>query len=288
MVDVGGTPASEHITAAAEHLNLMIKAWHLDDIKLWLNEQIVVYLAYDTESYTLGPTGDHAALLSDTVKTQLSADIASGTSTLTVDSITGIADGDYAGIELDDGTIQWSTVNGSPSGSTVELDDNLTDDAATDNWLFFHTNYITRPFKILDAYLRDTDDIDEPITIVNHRREYFEINEKDATGATTLIYYEPIITDGRLYTWPVASAGEITDRLILTIQRTIEDFDSSANNFDGPSETLNALVWNLAAELTTIYPTSREATILAKAKVLRDQLQSHYGSNEAVYLRPEW
>ena len=56
--------------------------------------------------------------------------------TIDVDSISGIADDDGIGITLDDGTVQWTTVNGTPSGNTVTLAEDLDGDAAAGNVVY--------------------------------------------------------------------------------------------------------------------------------------------------------
>ena len=54
-----------------------------------------------------------------------------GQTSITVASITGIADGDTLGILLDDDSWHWSTVNGAPSGTTVVITDALPSAAGT-------------------------------------------------------------------------------------------------------------------------------------------------------------
>jgi hypothetical protein len=44
--------------------------------------------------------------------------------------VTGVATTYNIGVQLDDGTFQWTTVNGAPSGFTVTLTAVLTDSAA--------------------------------------------------------------------------------------------------------------------------------------------------------------
>lgn len=55
--------------------------------------------------------------------TTLSADASGGATSITVASITNFADADTIGIELDDGSHHVTTINGAPSGNTINLDD---------------------------------------------------------------------------------------------------------------------------------------------------------------------
>jgi ethanolamine utilization microcompartment shell protein EutS len=63
----------------------------------------------------------------------LSADASEGDTTITVSSATNISDDDNIGITLDDGTIQWTYVNGTPVGNVVTLGEILDGDASSGN-----------------------------------------------------------------------------------------------------------------------------------------------------------
>ena len=54
-------------------------------------------------------------------ETTLTANGSGGATTLTVNSITGLASGDVIGVKLDTGLYHFTTINGAPSGSTVTL-----------------------------------------------------------------------------------------------------------------------------------------------------------------------
>ena len=101
----GETPDADDYAVASETLNLLIKSWQNQGIGLWLNQECTLYLQNDTVQYALGPSGDHWT--ADPHKTELAAVGTTGDLTITVDSYAGMADGDYIGIELDSGTIQW-------------------------------------------------------------------------------------------------------------------------------------------------------------------------------------
>lgn len=289
-IDPALTVPAQDITDGAQILNLMIKSWQTDNIFLWLNEEVCLFQQYATQFYALGPTGDNCALLSDSFKVQLAVAGAAAAGTITVDDDDDITDGDYIGIQLDGGTIQWTTVNGTPAANVVTLTAALTGAAAVDNWVFTYTTKISRPLRILEARVRDTDDVDTPLEIITSRTQFLSQTDKESDGRVLEIHYNPDITDGQLYTWPVCGTGDITDRIIMSIQRVIEDFDASANNFDGPPEALNALIWSLAVELAPEYGVDlsigKGATIAAMAAKYYEQLKRHYRSYDTVQLRP--
>ena len=164
-IATGETPAAAEISDAKEALDMMTKAWQAEGIGLWLNQEVTLFLEYAERSYTLGPSGDHCAATS--VKTEIKTAAASGAGTIDVDSITGISDGDNIGIELDDGTLQWTTVNGAPSGDTITLTAVLAGAAAVDNHVYAYTNKIPRPLEIIEARRVYADDTEVPVDIVS-------------------------------------------------------------------------------------------------------------------------
>ena len=288
VVDPAIAIGAQDISDGALGLNLMIKAWQTDGVFLWLNEEVCLHQQYNTQYYSLGT--DHCALLSDSFKTQLASDAAAAATEITVDDDDDIEDGDYIGIELDSGTIQWTTVNGAPSENVVTLTDALTGAATTDRWAFSYTSKISRPLQIIEARVRDTNDVDIPLNICTSRNEFFHQTDKTTTGEVLDVYYEPLIGNGRLYTWPVAGTTDVTDRIIMTVQRVIEDLDTSANNFDGPVEALEALIWNLSARQAPQYGVDlnmgKGITIARAAGAYYARLKSFYTDREPFQMRP--
>lgn len=289
-VDPRLTIEATHITNGAMQLNAMIKSWSLDGIRLWLEQEVCLFQQYNTQRYSLGPSGDHCALLTDSYYTQLASAAASGAGTITVDSDDDISDGDNIGIELDGGTIQWTTVNGAPSGDVVTLTANLTGAAAIDRYVFSYTTKISRPTKLIEARVRDTDDTDIPLYVHNHETEFMAQTDKTAMGQAREVLYTPTATNGLLHVWPICDTGNITDRLVMTVQRTIEDFDAQSDNYDGPVEVLNAIIWNLAMELA---PEFGVDTAMGKGAAINQQALRYYllvkkafGNREPVYMRP--
>lgn len=287
----GQTADSDHITNGSQALNLMLKSWAMDGLNLWLNQEVVLHLAEDAQTYKLGAeasTSADWADIDDAGYTQLSADSAANDTTLEVDSDDNIADGDNIGIELDDGSLEWTTVNGSPASDVVTITTGLTSAAATDNYVFHYTNKAQRPTDILEARLRDTDDNDEPIEIHRSRREFMAITDKTSTGDCMDIFYDPQITEGILYTWPVCD--DVTKRIVMTIARVINDMDASANNFDLPNECLNAVKYCLAVEMApemgVALFSGKGADIMAKANQEYDKLKRHYANKEPIYFQP--
>jgi hypothetical protein len=67
-----------------------------------------------------------------------------GDSTITVVSISGMSDTQQITIELDNGNSQITTINGTPSGTTVTLTDKLTGSVAVGNYVVVSTTGTTQ------------------------------------------------------------------------------------------------------------------------------------------------
>jgi len=288
IINASGTAAGSDITTGAEALNALIKSWQVKPaggVTLWFDSEVCLFLTKDAQSYTLGPTGGHCCLLSDAVATTLTATAAISATALTVVSNAGIAASDYLGVELDNGTLYWSTQSGAPGGSTgLTLASGVTSAASSGNYVFSYTTKITRPIEILEARTRDTSDSDMPLTIHEGRREFMAITDKTSSGLATDLYLSPTITNSTLYAWPVAD--DVQQRIVMTVRRVVEDFDSSTDNFDGPPEALRALIWNLAVELAPEYNKEVPQAVAAIAADTYNDLFNFYRKREPVYFSP--
>jgi len=274
----GGTaPHREIFDFAADSLNDMITEWQADGVGQWLKANATLYMQYGTSEYNIGPSGDHCTL--SAIETTLSADGSAGESTITVDSITGISDNDYIGIELDNNYFQFTTVNGTPSGSTITLDDVLTDNVNDGDFVFAYTNKVSRPLDIEDVRYVQDDDTEIQINSVS-RNEYMAISDKSDTGTPNIVHYQPTMTNGKLYVWQPPDDVEL--RLRFTIMQPIEVFTSRTDNPCFPQEWFNTLKYNLADYMGLEYMTQidnfgrldarRYLLIQEKAREYRDKM----------------
>lgn len=277
VLEVGETANADDVASCARTLNMMVKFWQSRGIAIWRNTEIYVFLQEDTASYTLGPTGTSPATESFT-KTEIATAGSSGASTITVDSITGISASDVIGVELDDGTLQWTTVNGAPSGTTVTLTDALTDDVSVDANVFAYTSGIQRPLFITEARLHQDSGTEIPVRI-RARNDYMALSTKTTPGKASMCYYNPKTADGVLYVWPVANS--VKDYLVLTARMPIADFDSSSDDPDFPQEWMLPLSYNLAVLIAPKFVETVPAIVATMAKMFFDDAEADskdYGS----------
>jgi len=262
----GEAASADQLSDGLIDLNSMLKQWAAKGISLPLYQDVVVFLERGETQYLLGPSGDKAST-SAYVKTELSAVAALGASTITVDSITGFSNGNVIGVELDDTTIHWTTINGAPSGSTITLTAVTTAAAAIDNHVYNAlTGIISRPRRVMAARLKKEDGSETPVKVIT-RQEYFSYSNKTSIGKINAVYYDPQLTNGVLYTY--LTADSVADTLHLTIQRQIQDMDASSDTLDLPQEWLLPVGYNLASLMADDYGVDAQTLSGIKEKALQ-------------------
>lgn len=107
-----------------------------------------------------------------------------------------------------------------------------------------------RPLRIVDAYRRETSSlIDVPLTKMT-REQYWLLSDKDNTGTPVNYYYDPQLDNGVLNIWPAPTSNFASNYTIeILYQAPIEDVDAATNNFDFPSEWLEAITYGLAIRI---------------------------------------
>jgi hypothetical protein len=235
---------------AANFLNLLVKAWQAEGCKIWERKEGILFPVYHTTQYTLSATGDHAT--NSFVSTTSSAAAISGASTITLTSVTGMTASDNIGIELDDGTRQWTTISSINTGTkVVTLATTLTGAAASGNTVVTYTTKINRPLAIPNARRYHlTSLVETPLIAYNHT-EYYNLPNKSAYGSINSFYYDAQLTAGNLLAW--ASPSNVKEAIKFTHYAPLQDFDASTDNPDFPAEWLDALVLGLSVRLAMRY-----------------------------------
>ena len=279
------TPAAAWITHAARQLNKIVKALGSKGPSLWARKTGYILPVSNTNTVALGPSGGHATL--SYVHTQTSAVSASAATTITVDSITGISASDNIGVELDDGTMQWTTVNGAPSGSTVTLTAALTDDVAVDAHVYTYTTKLQRPLRIMDAFLHNEEqDTDIYIDVVA-KLDYDLLGSKETEGVVDQLTYDPQLERGTAYFAPRFEDGSRVITIIF--QRPFEDFDVSTDTPDFPQEWYDYLTLATAVRLGPVYglPVQDRQALRAEAKEALDMVLGNEPEEGSLRLIPE-
>jgi len=156
---------------------------------------------------------------------------------------------------LDDGTVQWTTVNGAPAGLVVTLTAALTDSASSGNYVYCYQTKMIRPLRVISAFVRQlgatlATSNDTPCRIMS-REEYNMFGQKASAGTPVQLYYDPQSNTGNLYIYPVFQ--NVQQALFIQFEKPIDDFATVSDDFDMPQEWAEALVWNMAWRMCPAY-----------------------------------
>lgn len=151
-----------------------------------------------------------------------------------------------------------------------------------------------RPLRIAKGWMRNTNvtpPIDTPMEQLA-RADYDMLSPKATPGIPVNFYYDPQLTNGVLYTWPVINESGYT--MYVSNQRTLQDISptssASAETFDLPQEWFQPLRWILADELSHEYTVNLQKVqmIQARAAEWRDKMANYSREEPGVYFTPNF
>jgi hypothetical protein len=222
-------------------------------LKVHTRQRITLFLAKGQQEYLIGPAATDSRSTTQYGRTTLSANEAAGQTVLSITSNTDtttypgttvtMTASDIIGIELDDGTIQWTTISGTP-GATATVADALTSAAGVNNYVYWFTSRAQRFPVIEAATLRNEDLIDMGLHVYEEARDYeLGVPDKYGQGDPWAILVEPL----RLNTRVTLSAQpqDVTKQLRLTVLYPAEDYDATTDDIAFPQEWYAGLEWEL-------------------------------------------
>lgn len=288
-IAAGETPDAQAVTDAADALNAMIKEWDALGIHLWTEAEGVLFLQPGQSQYAVGAgSTDHATQTNppNYVTTTLSANAIAGATSVSVSSISNILAGDNIGIATTAGNVFWTTVNGAPTGSNINLASPLTSAATALSNVYDYTTPILRPLRVAAARRFYTGNSIETPMIKMSRLDFRDLPNKVNTGIPTQFFYDPLggaVTLGYIYVWP--TPVDATNLMKFTWFRQIQDFNTASNTPDLPQEWVNCITWNLSLEIGPEYdvPPERYEMIKERAAVSLDRVMGWDREDSAVY-----
>jgi hypothetical protein len=280
-------PRPEQLIDALETMNMMLKSWQVDGLS-WLNQFATLFLNEGQSVYYLAPrtyTGfSHCA--TDYIQTTLTATIAIGGSVAALTSTTGITTGDYVGIENNSGTIEWFT--GTKSGLNITLSSTMAVAATSGNLVYSHTlaSQIKRPTKVTarrKMYDSSAADGSETEIDMISRSDYENIPSKTSEGVIVQAYYDPQLVSGKLYVWP--TADYCGDKLVLSIDRPIDDVVADTETIDLPVEWMEAITYGLADRISPEYqlPLEEQNMLATRALTSYNRILNFNRGETSIY-----
>jgi hypothetical protein len=253
-------PSAQDTVDCSRKLNGIVKQWIVGSdfapgLKMWTRKKANLYLSNVTGKYLLGPSAVGWAQSYPSVinKWSLAVPVSSGSVLTIAPPFSGGLPGDQIGVLLDSGSIYWTTVVSIVS-SAVNITGTIPSTASANAPVWDYAKIATRPLSIETAVLRDINDIDIPLGIMN-LEDYERLPTKASNqypADPQAIYYEAQLTNGVLYT-DVGAASDVTKHIHVSYLETIQDFNNPLDNPEFPQEWFRALFWALSKEVSPMY-----------------------------------
>lgn len=277
---LGATIRTADYDFASAWLNIIIKSWQAEGMKMWKRRTATLFPAIDDHDYSMSSSGWHVA--NTYVKTTISTSAAILATTLTLTSTTGMTAADFIGVELDNDTRQWTTIVSVDSSTQVTITTALTVAATAANTVLTYTSKINRPLRILQATTLDMDNSDNEVMMspISYD-QYRNYPIKTTPGRPIVYYYDKLLSAGVLYIYPEPIS--VNTLINFTYHDAIQDMDASGDDFDFPVEYMKAVVLALMVELCFTYGKFTEHDILKmKAAEALDAVRYFDSDEEAI------
>lgn len=145
----------------------------------------------------------------------------------------------------------------------------------------------SKPLKVLQAFYIQSGGENTPMNVYN-RYDYNDLPRELATGTPINLYYQPGRINGTINLWPIPN--DSTTEIEIHYQSMFEDMDSASNDFDFPSEWVQALIYALAWSLAPEYgiPPTDRGILQAEAKYWHEYVLSMGGEEGSLFMQPDW
>lgn len=149
------------------------------------------------------------------------------------------------------------------------------------------TVVMDRPLRILSATIKQTSTGDEYELTQISRKEYHTLSDKTSSGTPTSFLYDPQLTNGVLYLWPVINTSGYTAELLYL--KPYDDLDEATNDLEFPQEWLEPIKYGLAARLCDEYskPLPERGFLWNKAERMKAEVNSADVESAPTYFYPD-
>lgn len=161
----------------------------------------------------------------------------------------------------------------------------VTDGTATYNIGTGMTLNTSKPLRVLQATRTPSGGENIPLNVVN-RYDFNNYPQNDADGPPVNLYYQPLNTYGVIKLWP--TPDDSTTTVTIHYQAMYEDMDSATDDFDFPSEWIQALIYMLAWSMAPEYsipPTDRK-TLSEEARYWHNYALSMGTEEGGLFFQP--
>lgn len=289
VINENETPTAGEFRDGMDALNDLITELQATGIHIWTVEEAILFFQPGQYRYTVGPDQtDHFAPAYEYALTTLATTAAAGAKALSLVAPPlmsyPFAVNQQVGVVLDSGSTFWTTIDTLSSQTSFSLKDALPSPASESGFVFAYMTGIQRPLRIpASRRLQLHGMILTPLTNMMSRKEYQDLPNPQALGQVTQAYYNPARDVGELFVWNAPQNSNAALR--FTYYRPLQGFLSPDNTADLPREWSNALLWNLALELSANYavPSARLNFISVQAARKLELVQGWDRESESIY-----
>lgn len=306
VLELGTTPDASTLANAAQSLNIMIKSWQTQGIKLWTVKNYIIPLTATINAYTIGYSVVDTSTVTITIAnpgvvTYTNHGFITGTPivfTTTGALPTGLVAGTmyYILTVLDANTFTLAatiggtviTTTGAQSGvHTATVNVSTTVEMPTTV-----TQSNDKPLKVIQAWMRNisvTPNIDTPLQVLS-RQEYNILGSKNSPGMINSIWYNPSTSWGTVTTYLTPDIATATNYQLYCVgQRPLGDITFGTDITDFPSEWMQALIWGLADELSLEYGCleNYRKEIGMKAQIYRSAMEDWDTETTPTFFTPD-
>lgn len=146
-----------------------------------------------------------------------------------------------------------------------------------------------KPLRVLDCSRVNTDGTSVTMTSLS-RREWDDLPNFTTEGVPTSYFYEPLLTNGKLYVWLTPNTQAAADNTLKVVyQSYMEDMSGPLNDFDFPVEWLEALAYGLAVRLAPItgLPVQERYILRKEAEAALELVLGFDNENASLFLQPD-
>ncbi len=233
----------------------------------WLNRTSVLFLEKEKRIYTLGANADKACAQSDLIDRKTTAAALAAQAVVSCD-VASLAVGMQAGVELDNGSLFWSTI-AVIGAASVTLAGNLTAAAASGNKIYFCTEFITDLPLVINSIQREEDSTQIPLQKYSRER-YMGLSSKNTASSPNIYYYSHQLLAGDLYLNPVPENPK--DYLNIDYVCPIQVCLNLTDDLEIPDDWYNYIELSTALQLANKYSISNERLQRIKQESLEQEL----------------
>lgn len=294
----GQTPTTNQTTYASLALNVMLKAFMADGLPLWYVKTGYIYPVTDTNTVSLAGTGG-GHFSEELILTKLTADAAASATNLTV-SITAATDvqgttanSDFIGIELNDGTMHWTTISSGGGTASLTIASGLASAAGSGNRVYAYTTKAQKPEAIVDCWRVNAPGGTRVRVNRTPLSNLLSLSNQYSEGRTVQWDYIESLTGvpgtdvGTFRFWPRMADGD--EYLEVRFQQPFDDMDADADNLAFPPSWYEAIIYGLALRLTDEYqvPDNIYKRVGAAAQAAKEIAETATTEGASLYVMPE-